>query len=246
MSLLKSLTASDSSIKGESDNLGGGAIDSNVYPATINMAYVTVADTGALGLVLGAKLDSGATYRETLWIQSGTAKGGKNYFEKDGVKTFLPGFIVAEAIAKLSLGKSLSELDTEKKVFNIYDSTAQREVPTSVDAVVELLGARIQLGILKQLEDKTVKQGNDYVPTGETRNTNTIDKVFQDGTGLTVPEIQAKETEAIFLPKWVDKNKGQVRNKAKGAKGQPAPGSAAAAAGQTAKPTTSLFGGATS
>ena len=248
MSALKNLT-SDSSIANEKDSVGGGGfvLDSNCYPATITMAYVTKSDGGATGLVLKAKTLSNQEISQTLWMTSGTAKGAKNYYEKDGQKNYLPGFIAANALSLLATGKELSELDTETKAVKVYNKVAKAEVPTKVEVAVDLIGKEVIIGLIKQTVDKTQKNEATgvYEATGETREENEIDKFFRASDKMTTAEIRAQATEAGFYSTWESKWVGVVRNKAKGGTangtaGIPKIGVGAAVAG-TKKPSTSLF-----
>lgn len=244
MSLLKSVV-SDESIANEKDSIGGtGPLDSGLYTFKVAMAYVNKATSGALGLVLSLKDADNHEVRQTLWMTSGTAKGGKNYYEKDGAKHYLPGFLHANSIALLTTGKEISELDTEQKVINLYSFEAKAEVPTKVDAVMDLIGKEVMVGLIKQTVDKTKK--NDatgvYESTGETRDENEIDKIFRASDRMTTAEIRAKATEAVFAETWSAKWTGKTRDKAKGGNtgtaGAPVKGAAAA----SSKPATSLFG----
>jgi hypothetical protein len=247
MSLLKNL-ASDQSIANEKDSVGGSRVlDSGLYTFNVTLAYVTVASSGALGLVLGAKTSSGQDYRETLWMSSGTAKGGKNYYEKDGEKIYLPGYLAANSLALLTVGKEISELDTEEKVVNVYDSEAKKEVPTKAQMIMDLLGQQILAGVIKQVVDKTKKNEatNVYEATGETREENVIDKFFRAKDRMTTAEIRAQAETASFVDTWAEKNVGLVRNRVKGAAaagkaGAPRLNGAAAAA--PAQKSKSLFG----
>lgn len=240
MSLLANL-ASDDSIANEKDSIGGGGVlESGLYPCTVTLAYVTKSQGGATGLVLKAKTDQGRDINQTLWMTSGTAKGGKNYYEKDGVKNYLPGFIAANALALLGCGKEISQCDTETKVVNVYSFEAKAEIPTKVEMVMDLVGKEIVVGLIKQTVDKNVK--NDaglYVASGETRDENEIDKFFRASDHMTTAEIRAAANDPVFYDTWNTKWAGQVRNKAKGATGTA--GTPKAAGGTTKKPTTSLF-----
>lgn len=240
MSLLKNL-ASDDSIAQEKDSVGGnGPLESGLYPVKIAMAHINKAASGALGLVLSMKTEDNREVRQTLWMTSGTAKGGKNYYEKDGQKHYLPGFLHANSIALLATGKEISDLDTETKVINQWSADAKAEVPTKVDAVMDLIGKEVIVGLIKQTVDKTKK--NDagvYEATGETREENELDKVFRASDRMTTAEIRAQATEPTFINTWEAKWAGKTKNKAKGGTGT---AGAPAAAGATSKPTKSLFG----
>lgn len=242
MKIIASL-ATDASIADEKDSVGsGGVLDSGLYPSTITLAYVTISDGGATGLVIKAKTDQGRDISQTLWMTSGTAKGAKNYYEKDGVKNYLPGFIAANALALLGAGKEISELDTEVKVVNVYSKSAKAEVPTKVPMVVDLIGKPIIIGLIKQTVDKTAKNETTgvYAPTGFTREENEIDKFFRASDKMTTPEIRAAANEPVFYDTWATKWNGKVRNKSKADNGTAGVPGAGAAAG-TKKPTTSLF-----
>jgi len=246
MSLLKSLASNDESIKQETDSVGsGGVIDSGAPLSEITMAYITFSKKEAMGITLHAKTDAGREIRQTVYVTSGTDKGKKNtYTDKNGEKHFLPGFNLVNSLCLLTIGKPLDELDPVEKVVSVYSPEAKAEVPTKVPVIMELLGQKAYLGIIKQVVDKTAKDGNGvYQPTGETREENEIDKVFRASDKMTTTEIRAGATEAAFYETWTKKWVGQpARNKAKGASGTAgAPKAAGAAPGGTPKPTTSLF-----
>jgi hypothetical protein len=246
MSLLKNLKT-DGAIANERDSVGSsGPLDSGLYPAKISLAYITKATSEAVGLVVHAKTAQDREIRQTLWMTSGKEKGGNNFYvDKNGEKQYLPGFNLANSLALLTVGKEISDLDTETKVVNVYSYDAKAEVPTKVEMITELLGQDIIVGLIKQVVDKTKKNdANVYVPTGETREENDIDKFFRARDRMTTAEIRAQATEASFIETWSAKWDGKTREKAKGANGAAgnagAPKAAAAAAG-TKKPATSLF-----
>lgn len=251
MSMLSSLKAEDGvKVAAEEDRIGGGAtlFESGLYPFKVGMAYTKKSDSGSLGLFLTLVGEDKRELRANIYMTGGDAKGNKTYYTKDGENFSLPGFLLADSLAKLTTGKSIADLDTEEKVIKLYDFTSKAEIPTKVQAVTELIGQEIIAGVLKQIEDKSQK--NDagvYVATGETRESNEIDKFFcakESHMNMTTTEILAKAEKAVFFEQWSEKNAGQVRNKAKGAAGggtAGAPGKAGAAA-TTAKPKTSLFG----
>lgn len=242
MSILSTLST-DNSIKVASDTLGaGGPLESGIYNATVSVAYVTKASSGALGLVLHLKTDTGREHRETLWVTSGTAKGCKNYYEKDGEKRYLPDFEMANNLALLTVGQEISELGTEEKVVNVWSPEAKAEVPTKVDMITDLLGQEIIAGIIKQKVDKTVRTDDGvYVPSGETREEAVLDKLFRARDRKTVAEIRAQAEEASFIDRWEQKWTGQVRDRSKGVAAAGTAGVPKAAQAAAKKPTQSLF-----
>jgi hypothetical protein len=248
MNMLANLT-SDETIGEEKDSVGGsgGPAESGLYNHTVAMAYLNKSAGGAMGLVLSLKDQNNKEVRQTLWMSSGTAKGGKNYYEKDGVKHYLPGFNLANSLCLLAAGKEISAMDTETKVVNVYSYDAKAEVPTKVEVLMDLLGKEIVTGLIKQNVDKTRKndQTGVYEATGETRDENEIDKFFRASDRMTVAEVRAKSTEAVFANTWDAKWTGKTKERAKGA--QPGSGSGVAGAPKgvgspiAKKPSQSLF-----
>lgn len=247
MSLLSGLTTDDS-IANEKDSVGGNRVlDTGIYKLKVNWAYIGKSDGGALALHASFKTEAGQDVRQSFWMTSGKEKGCKNFYEKDGQKHYLPGFIMANALCLLAVGKEISQLETEQKVIPLYNSVAKAEVPTKVDMLTDLIGQEVLAAVMKQKVDKTKKNDatGQYEPTGETREENEIDKFFRARDRMTTAEIRAQAETATFIDTWAEKFKGQVRDKSKGtaaAGSTGMPGSKPAAAGTTAKPTASLFG----
>lgn len=241
MSLLKTIK-SDNTIENEKDSVGGGGVlESGLYPFKILSAYVTKAASEAIGIVLNFENADKKRLRQTVYITSGKAKGGTNYYtDKQGEKQYLPGYLMANSLALLTVGKEINELDTEDKVIPVYNSEAKKEIPTKVDMIMDLVGQEVLLGVLKQKVDKTAKDGSGaYVPTGETREENEIDKIFRASDRMTTAEIRANAEVATFADTWATKWTGVTKDKSSktgGTAGMPKLGSG------TPKPATSLFG----
>ena len=244
MSLLKNLETK-AGVEGEKDVLGGGgALVSGLYDLTVKVAYVTTSNGGALAL--NTVFDyNGKELRQQFWMTSGTAKGCNNtYVDKNGKEQYLPGFLTANSLALLTVGKEISQLDLEEKTIKLYDYEAKGEVPTKVQVFTELTGQTVTAGVQRQTVDKNIDSGqvNEhgqkiYVPSGETRDINEVVKFFRADDGLTVPEIEAQVTEAKFKNDWDAKYTGKTINKAKGSKD----GVTAGTPSTGAKPTKSLF-----
>lgn len=242
MSLFGKLT--NEGLEESQDRLGGfSPLDTDIYTGTIKAAYAGESQGGAMSVSLIVDV-GGKEYRETLYV---TNKKKENFFlNQQDKKVPLPGFTVVDDICLITTGKPLADQDSEEKVINIYDFDAKREVPKSVPMLTGLLGQKISLGIVKQLENKNVKQGDEYVPSAETREINVIDKVFHPEMKLTVAEARNGQDQAKFWSAWEERNKGQTRDKrtvkdgAGNAGAPPKPG--AAPASGTAAPRKSLFG----
>lgn len=211
MSLLSNLKT-DSSIQEDKDVLGGGykAFDSDIYDGVIRYAYLQKANSSnALSLNLCVDID-GKEYKETMWISN---RNGDNYYEKDGNKNYLPSFTIANHIALFTCQKELSNLDTEEKVISIYNWEQRKEVPTAVPCITDLHGKKVSLAIMKEIVNKQTKDASgNYVPTDETKEQNNIVKVFHPENHKTVVECKAKAEQPEFYEKWLEKNKGQIKD----------------------------------
>ena len=121
MSLLKNLETK-AGVEGEKDILGGGgALDSGLYDLTVKVAYVTTSSGGALAL--NTIFDyNGKEVRQQFWMTSGNDKGNKNTYTKDNKEHYLPGFLTANSLALLTVGKEISQLDLEEKTINCQES----------------------------------------------------------------------------------------------------------------------------
>lgn len=235
------------------DRLGGFALfPTDIYEAKIKMAYAGASQKGARFVHLIADIN-GKEYSETIYV---TNKAGENFYhpkDKDGKieldgkgnpkKATMPGYVTVDDICLLTTGKPLNEQDSEEKIVKIYDYDAKKEVPTSVPVLVELVGTDIRLAIQQSKEDKNKQNESTgvYEPTGETRDTNNIEKAFHFDTKMTVVEIRQEAKEATFHDAWGTKNRGVVRDKTTGAKagganGRPPQGNGTAPAGGAAKP----------
>lgn len=197
------------------DRLGGGyaARETDLYTGKIKAMYAGQAASGARSVSIIMDMEDGQEYRETFYI---TNKAGQNYFlnKSDPTKKVpLPGFTIVDDICLVTTGKPLAEQATEDKVINLYDPEQKKEMPKAVPMLTEVIGNEVTLGILKQLENKSEKVGNDYVPTAETREINVTDKVFHTESRRTVVEAKSGAEKAAFIDSWAERNKGQTRDK---------------------------------
>lgn len=218
-------------IETDSDRLGGSFVwDTAAYPVTILAAYAGKSKGGAGSMNFEVQGPDGRKFKFTEWVTSGDAKGNKPYYEKDGKKSYLPGFNNVNAIAMFCAKKELNALAFETKILKLRNYDTKTDVPTEVPMATELLGKQFILGLLKVEENKTKKvsvNGKDeYKPvcdqTGApiTRFTNEVGKIFYAENKCTIAELrQAKQSGsapvAEFYEKWVEANEGKVIDKVK-------------------------------
>lgn len=241
MSLFGNLT--NEGLEENQDRLGGfSPLETDVYAGKIKVAYAGQSAKGAHFITLLVDF-GGREYRETVYV---TNQKGENFWytkDKEKKKVALPGFTTIDDLCQVTTDKTLSEQDSEEKMVNVYDPDLKKEVPKSVPVLVELTGKDILVAIQKTMVDKTVKEGDEYVPTGESRDENNIEKVFHPEMRVTVVEAKANK-EAAFIDSWIDRNKGKTRDKRqnKGDVKSGRPGSSSAPTAVNGAARKSLFG----
>jgi hypothetical protein len=250
MSIFSNL--SNEGLEETQDRLGGFQVyDTDAYDTKIKLAYAGVSAGGARSMNFVFAMPGGGELRTTEWV---TNRKGENFFlNKDDQtkKVALPGWTIFEDICLVTVEKEPKDLVFEEKVINLYDFDQKKEVPTTVQMAVELIGQDVTLGVGKVLENKSVKVGDKYEPTADTREVNVVEKVFHTESKGTVVEARSNQTPGSFYTKWVERNQGKLRDKreikdgAAGTAGRPgAPAGGPPQAG-TQAPKKSLFGGNT-
>lgn len=200
------------------DRLGGGfqPLETSIYPAKIKIAYLTEAASGAKAVNFEFELEDGKTHRETIYVTSGTAKGGNPYFERDGKKYPLPGYEQVNNICILTTETPLFEQAHEMKTLKLWDSESQAEIPREVPVFVDLLGEELFLAIQQIRENKTQKNESTgkWEPINEERIINEIKSSFHINTKQTVSEAMGNRASAFF-DAWLEKNDGKTWDKYK-------------------------------
>ena len=198
------------------DSLGGGGgfiKESNVYQATIKVAYITTTKKGGVNVNIEAVLEDGSNYRETLFVMN---ENNEVYFtDKNKKKIPYGGYTRINDICMLALEKELADLETETKVLSVYDYESRKDVPREMPVLVELSGAKVALAIQKVRDNKQTKSDDGgYVATEEERFYNNIVAVFHATDRFTVTE--GKEgLEPAFWDKWLEKNQNVTYDKYK-------------------------------
>lgn len=217
----------------QEDRLGGGfsTYETDVYPATIKMAYVGASSRGAQFVSFEFDLGEGRTYKEDIYV---TNAKGQAYFTKDGKNIPLPGFTQVNNICIMATEVGMVEQAHELKMVQVWDFESSKMIPREMPVLVDLIGQDVLLAIQQVRENKQAKTGekwpdgrDKYGPVNEERIINNIVAVFHSEYHVTVLEAQ-NEKEAEFMDKWLEKNKGVTYDKYKEVK-------ATAGAGRTAR-----------
>ena len=210
-------------IKDDGDFLGGyNPFESDLYDFIVKAAYFTLSAGGAKCLNVILKQDK-RELKQQFWITSGTGKGCLPYYinQKTQEKQFLPGFTVANHLAKLTCkGKAIGQMVVEERMIKMYNKAAKAEIPTKVLMCIEMLDQAVTAGVVKRLVDKTKDTGTVdasgkkiYMATGEFRTENEVVKFFRTRDRMSVAEIEAKAEKAEFATRWLDKWFGQTEDK---------------------------------
>jgi len=198
---------------------GGFAWESGVYDATVKMVYLNQSASEAQSFNIILENSEGKELRESFWIRSGKAKGGKVYYEKDGKQFPLPGYSLANSICIAATTESLAKCieSAEKKTINIWNSELKKEAPTERPVIMCLVNKPVKVAVHQVVEDKQAKGADgQYAPTGEIRTVNNC-KFFGNTDGKTAEEI-TKNEDAVMFDKWATKNTGTVVDKSNKAK----------------------------
>lgn len=240
--------ADGAKVAAEEDRIGGSFLwEGGAHEVTIKMAYADESGGGAKNMNFEVVNGAGKVFKFTEYVTGGREKGQKSYSEKDGVKTYLPGFNRANAICLLTTKQELGpNLGWEQKTLMLRDFDQKKDVPSERLVATALIGKKVILGIQLVEENKSVK-GPDpktgkerYLRTAETRQVNNVDKIFYAEDKRTVVEIRNKSEGHAFYDKWVAEFSGKIVDRVKPAETTAAAGGGAAAAKDPA-PVDNLF-----
>ena len=227
------------------DRVGGGGFQAkptDVYDAVIKLAYVGEASQSkAQSVTLHVEID-GSEMRETVWI---TNREGQNFSaDKNDKKKKVPlrGFTTINDLCLFITGEELSAQETETKTAKLYDFDQRAEINKEVECLAALHGGKVKLGVVRKVENKR-KKGDDgqYHDTAETRTLNTIDKVFDAETSLTVLETMREMDEPAFMEEWISTRRNQDWDATTGVS-KDGGGAGGAGSGRPDRPKKKLFG----
>ena len=210
MSFLKKLKTTEK-VEKPKDSLGGV----QVRPSAINtfkiknIYFLPAVPSGAMMCHLTVTDEAGLDYRESICVASGDAKGNKStYTNAKGEAHYLPGYIIINDIAMLTIETDITDLETETITVKHYDKEAKKEVPTEVEVVTEMIGEEVQLAIKHIIKNKQEQINGKYVDVNDRREINEIAAAFHSESDQTLNEAIA-DTDAEFKQKWLDKNEGK-------------------------------------
>lgn len=200
------------------DRIGGfSRLETDVYEGNIKMAYAGTSKGGSKFVHLTLDIN-GAEHTFIEYVTS--AKTGDNTYKKaDGTSHALQGYSTINDLCMVTTNKPLNKQDIQVKKVKVYNPEVQKEEPTDVPVLMELLGKPVKVAITLIRENKRKLEGKTYVDTAEAQEKNEISKFFHATKNITLTEAREKITEPTFLPKWLERNKGVTRDNYKEVKG---------------------------
>lgn len=232
------------------DRVGGfQPLASNIYDATVKMAFGGQSDRGSKSVTLILDV-GGREVRETIYVTKAT--GENFYIDKNDGKTkhVMPGYALVDELAMFACEKNLPDLESEPKIAKVWSKAEKKEINTEVPAFTELHGASVKVAILREIQDVNhldPSGSGKYVPSGKTRSVNVISKFMHPETGRTINEYKHGIENPVFMTEWLKVNEGKDRDQSTktGGSGPGAAGTGrpdAAGVAPQAKPSASLFG----
>ena len=198
----------------ERDILPGSAPkvqETDVYPARIDLAYFSEARSGAWMLTL---------HLEGTGLNQFKLKSNLVIRDREGSPTFhnrytgqdqpLRGLAMADHLAQILTGRSLSQLKPKEKVIKLWSYEEKQEVPTKKEVFEEFIGKEIQVALEKIEENKRTFKNNEWVDGPDKAYKNEVRKFFNK-EGQTLAEQKAK-MPGEYLEKWRTANQGKMRS----------------------------------
>lgn len=170
-------TAAPEEVEVQEERVGGGAkVESGCYEAIIKMANLTESQGGAIGVKLSLETEDGISLTMTEYITSGTEKGVKTYYEKDGKKFDLPGYAKIKGLNYLLNNVDGEPTNVEEREIKEYDYEAKAEITVRRRVILDFIGKPIGICLAVVNED-------DYRDTTKSRIKKDIRHFFDPVTG---------------------------------------------------------------
>ena len=204
----------------EKDNLGGTkfTLDSGVYEFTVKSMYPVKNARGTTSMQLVLETPDKKLFSPLIYFMD--AKGDMTtvatYGEEKGKLVDNIGKRLLDNICQMAVGKSLVQVSNSEAKKMVVKQFSKPPENIQVDMYMDMIGAKVTLGILETRKNKQADPGNGgkWVDTNEERIENTIHKVFSSD-GFTKEELDKKVPTPTFITGWKEKYQGQLQDKFK-------------------------------
>lgn len=201
----------DADVEGTNEDFipgsGSGPLPTGLYPMSVELAYLDKSRNGAACVRLTLKeFDGERRLRIVEYVTSGDAKGNKNYYYANGKKHLLPGMEKMNQLATITTGRQLGQLVPQTKSVKLMNWETRQEELQDVDALTEMIGQNVLVGVVKRRENKAALNDNTgrYEDTNEERVYSEAQKFFYP-SGHSVAE-KAAGSGPDFRAKWQQKH----------------------------------------
>ena len=212
-----SIFKKDSTVEESQERSGYSVLPSDVYKGIIKQAYLTFVKglNGTTNITLSWKLDlevNGNVQERTfsnIFIAKLVNGQAVYYSEKDGKRTEYPAFGALRRALDTLIGKSVfDEGVLTEKTLPVYNFQSQKEEPTPVHSIDDVLGMGAAFGIMENHE-------NGYKDPSQVVKRNSIERVWKlvDGQPFNAEEIKANLTEPANCIAWKDSWAGKVNDR---------------------------------
>lgn len=193
------------------DSVGSFApLPSDVYPGTVTAAYAQESkqdDSEATAVRLEITLDTGRKVTGTHWV---TGKDGNVYSEVQGKKKYKQGYLFMDSLALIATEGEAGILDLDTDEIVVKVKRDGKEENEKVESFTELLGVKVQVGIISTTKYKQNFVDGEYVDTDETITLPEMTVIF-DEEGFTLNELEAEAEEPEFIEEWRKTWQGKTR-----------------------------------
>lgn len=183
-------------------------VESGVYDAIVKNVYFTPSPNNPKSNAANVVVAIGdVTLTLQHWV---TYKdSGLTYKVVDGKKVLMPGMKVLNSLTYVALGKVAEQCTIEPRTVKIFNYKTKQEVPTQVDAIVEMMNQPIRIAIKKVNMYKKELVNGERVPTTTRFITNEVEK-YLDTSGRTAQEKADGTQGPVWAMAWSEKNKDKL------------------------------------
>jgi hypothetical protein len=204
----------------EKDTLGGTkfTLDSGVYEFTVKSMYPVKNKGGSSNMQLVLETPDKKLFNPSIYFidAKGSMTTVATYGDEKGKTVDNIGKRLLDSICQMAVGKSLVQVSNSEEKKMVVRQFSKPPENIQVDMYMDMIGAKVTLGILETRKNKQTDPGNGgkWIDTNEERIENTIHKVFSSD-GFTKEELDKKVPTPIFITGWKEKYQGQLQDKFK-------------------------------
>lgn len=185
---------------------------SGAYPTTLQLCYMkqNAAKPSNTDLFFIFKLDNGFIWNYPVY--SVLVNGSPMSPDKDGKPKLNYGFQTATRLFLTFTGKTLEEAGSNivQKIIEVYNFDQAKNLPTTVDAFADTLGAKGIVGLTRKIENKKTSVDGTWINLPERKEV-AVMSTSANMKGQTYTEI-LENVDPVKLQEWTNANTGKDWN----------------------------------